>query len=96
MITIPKLSKQEADNINVMKKMAGWSLVHRMIEDSIKFKNAALINFNWKFDGNGDPDKKDVLKFKDLQKETGILKQFLMFIDKAAIIGENKDKSIYE
>lgn len=96
MIKIPRLSEKDGNNIEEMKKTNGWKLMHDIIAESIKIQNIDIINFNWEFDENGEPNKKSIMKFMDLQKEVGILKEFLLFIEKPVIINKEEKNSIYE
>ena len=55
MITLPRLNKKQKQDLDEMMKMEGWRLITQMVEGSIQVSNVDLLNWNFKFDEQGEP-----------------------------------------
>jgi len=96
MIKFPNLTAKQAKDIKDMQKTNGYEILSRAISVQIDLKNAELINFLWKFDDSGEASKKSVHEFRDIQKETVLLKKLFAFLQDPVIIKEKTDGEIYE
>jgi len=95
MITMPRLNQKQLEDLETMQKMEGWRIVTQAIEGSIEMGNIELINYKFDFDDDGNPTKKSIMKYQEKQKEVGLLKIFLQFVYKPAII-TNESEETYE
>lgn len=95
MIALPRLKKKQLSDLDAMMKTEGWRLVTQMIEGSIEMHNASLINWDFKFDENGEVIKKSIMEYREKQIEVGILKKFLQFIRNPAKVKEAEKEESY-
>lgn len=95
MIKRPRFSAKQIKDLETMQKTEGWKIVKQMIAGSIEIGNLELINFQFVFD-NGELTKNSAMQYQNKQKEIGILKEFLHFVENPVKVEENLGKSVYE
>ena len=93
---LPKLSPEQIKDFDIMRNTNGFDILKRVFETSIEIQNAELINYDFKFDENGEVNRKSTMKFRDMQLEADILKRLFVFIKKPVIITNVTDNEVYE
>lgn len=95
MMKLPRLNPKQKKDIDTMKMTEGWRLMRQALEGNIKLKDMELRSYDFKFDEDGEVNKKKILEFKIKQNESIILKNFLQLIDDPVILKKESEDDMY-
>ena len=90
MISLPLLSEEELEQLDELQHNPGFNILVESVKHTIREHDVALAN--WDFDFYRDKDVDGTEKFRETQRETALLKEFLSFITNCERISVHNKK----